>query len=175
MHDCLVRTCGVHLALPVVHLADEVVCCCGCCTLPPSLQHLCNPPQPPSNTRSLGKRDAVAFVRAVRRYGLQSRLADIAAEVGGAVEGESHGAQQLLWQSLVDGCSKALARAAEQDKQQGQLHDPRVRTEKWEGRRGISVAQWFACLSVVMLLGFKHTQRHPGRCNRSQFNRHSPA
>lgn len=82
--------------------------------------------QVPSQTCSLSKRDAVAFVRAVRRYGLQSRLADIASEVGGAVESAEPQAQQLLWSELADGCRRALDMAAEQDKQQGQLHDPRV-------------------------------------------------
>lgn len=80
---------------------------------------------------SLSKRDAVAFVRAVRRHGLQSRLADIAAEVGGAVESAEPQAQQLLWSELAEGCKRALELAAEQDKQQGQLHDPRV-SSAWE-------------------------------------------
>lgn len=35
-------------------------------------------------------------------------------------------AQQLLWGELVQGCRRALELAAEQDKQQGQLHEPRV-------------------------------------------------
>lgn len=83
-------------------------------------------PQTASNTRSLGKRDAVAFVRAVRRYGLRSRLPDIASEAGGAVEAAGRQAQELLWEELVQGCRQALERAAEQDKQQGTLHDPRV-------------------------------------------------
>jgi chromodomain-helicase-DNA-binding protein 1 len=82
--------------------------------------------QATSNTRSLGKRDAVAFVRAVRRYGLRSRLADVASEAGGAVEAAGRQAQELLWEELVQGCRQALERAAEQDKQQGTLHDPRV-------------------------------------------------
>lgn len=42
------------------------------------------------------------------------------------MEAEGPAAQALLWQALVEGCSKALAQAAEQDKQQGQLHHPRV-------------------------------------------------
>jgi chromodomain-helicase-DNA-binding protein 1 len=32
--------------------------------------------------RALNRKDAVAFVRAVKRYGLESRLPDVAAEVG---------------------------------------------------------------------------------------------
>lgn len=68
----------------------------------------------------------MAFVRAVRRYGLQSRLAVVASEAGGAVEAAEPQAQQLLWGQLVQGCRRALEVAAEQDKQQGQLHDPRV-------------------------------------------------
>jgi chromodomain-helicase-DNA-binding protein 1 len=82
--------------------------------------------QASANTRSLSKRDAVAFVRAVRRYGLQTRLSVVASEAGGAVEAAEPQAQQLLWGELVQGCRRALEVAAEQDKQQGQLHDPRV-------------------------------------------------
>jgi hypothetical protein len=93
---------------------------------------------------SLSKRDAVAFVRAVRRYGLQSRLADIAVEVGGAVESAEPRAQQLLWSELTEGCKRALELAAEQDKQQGQLHDPRV-------RMGVAVVG-LLCMRVKLVL-----------------------
>lgn len=42
--------------------------------------------------RTLSKRDAAAWVRAVRRYGLEARLPDIAREVGPALEGASQSA-----------------------------------------------------------------------------------
>lgn len=90
--------------------------------------------QAPTNTRGLSKRDAAAFVRAVRRYGLQARLSDAAAEVGGAIEAAGAQAHQLLWDELVQGCRKALELAAEQDKHQGQLHDPRVSTGQRDDR-----------------------------------------
>ena len=42
--------------------------------------------------RTLSKRDAAAWVRAVRRFGLEARLPDIAREVGPALEGAPHSA-----------------------------------------------------------------------------------
>lgn len=42
--------------------------------------------------RTLSKRDAAAWVRSVRRFGLEARLSDIAREVGPALEGAPHSA-----------------------------------------------------------------------------------
>ena len=112
-HGAGVVACGVN------HLITLLFCCSHPGWLPP---------QAPSNTHSLSKRDAVAFVCAARRYSLQSRLADVAAEVGGAVDQAEPQAQQLLWAELEQGCQRALELAAEQDKMQGQLRDPRVNT-----------------------------------------------
>ncbi len=38
-----------------------------------------------ANMRSLARRDAAAFIRAVKRYGLLSKMGDIASEVGAVV------------------------------------------------------------------------------------------
>jgi chromodomain-helicase-DNA-binding protein 1 len=78
-----------------------------------------------STPRSISKRDAAAFVRAVRRYGLLSHLADVAREVGGPVEASGPAAQAALWRDLAQGCRRALEAAADRDRQAGQLHDPR--------------------------------------------------
>jgi hypothetical protein len=87
--------------------------------------------------RSLSKRDAAAFVRAVRRFGLLSHLADVAREVGGPIEGSGPVAQVALWQGLVQGCRRALEAAADVDRQQGQLHDPRVSDLGFWGGEGL--------------------------------------
>jgi len=42
--------------------------------------------------RTLSKRDAAVWVRAVRRFGLEARLPEIAREVGPALEGAPHSA-----------------------------------------------------------------------------------
>jgi hypothetical protein len=89
---------------------------------PHTLTQAASSSSPPA-ARSLSKRDAASFVRAVRRFGLASRLADISAEAGGAVAREGPPAARALLAALSDGCSRALAAAAEQDKQQGELHD----------------------------------------------------
>ncbi len=51
--------------------------------------------------RTLSKRDAAVWVRAVRRFGLEARLPEIAREVGPALEGAPHSAlcaaPQLVW------------------------------------------------------------------------------
>jgi chromodomain-helicase-DNA-binding protein 1 len=64
----------------------------------------------------LSRKDAAAFVRAARRYGLKARLPAIAAEVGGAVEEAGPQQQLSLWRALVDGCRRAmeLGQTAEQ-------------------------------------------------------------
>jgi chromodomain-helicase-DNA-binding protein 1 len=73
-------------------------------------------------SRSLSRKDATAFVRAARRYGLKARLPAIAAEVGGAVEEAAPQQQLSLWRALADGCRRAveLGQTAEQ------MHDVKV-------------------------------------------------
>ncbi|KAF8073052.1 CHR5 [Scenedesmus sp. PABB004] len=63
--------------------------------------------------RALGRRDAAAFVRSVRRYGTKARLADVAAEVGGALAGAALPQLRSLWRVLVGGCRTALELATE--------------------------------------------------------------
>eukprot|EP00879_Flechtneria_rotunda_P012304 GHRR01012851.1.p1 GENE.GHRR01012851.1~~GHRR01012851.1.p1 ORF type:complete len:597 (+),score=210.52 GHRR01012851.1:462-2252(+) len=70
-------------------------------------------------TRPLSRRDAAAFVRAVRRYGLQSRLPSIAAEVGGVLKEVGLPEQRSLWRGLVEGCKRVLDMAAEAQQQDG--------------------------------------------------------
>ncbi|CAM6102358.1 unnamed protein product [Calypogeia fissa] len=60
---------------------------------------------------NLSKRDATAFVKAVKKFGDQSRLKTIAKECGGAVDAARAGAQLQLWEGLVNGCKDALRRA----------------------------------------------------------------
>lgn len=57
--------------------------------------------------RSLGKREAQKFVRAVRCYGSVSRIAEIAAEAGAPVAEAPLGAQLSLYHALLDGCKQA--------------------------------------------------------------------
>ena len=61
-----------------------------------------------TNVRTISRRDANAFVRGVRRWGLVSRLDKIAAEVGPTLEEASPAARLSLWHSLMDGCKKAV-------------------------------------------------------------------
>lgn len=69
-----------------------------------------------TNVRTISRRDANAFVRGVRRYGQPSRMSDIAAEVGPALQEAPAPHQMSLWHSLVDGCKKAVAMTAEDAK-----------------------------------------------------------
>eukprot|EP00250_Pteridium_aquilinum_P009901 c19015_g1_i2 orf=976-6498(-) len=57
---------------------------------------------------SLSKKDANAFVRAVKKFGDKSKLDIIAAEVGGTFEGANLRAQSQLLEDLVKGCEEAI-------------------------------------------------------------------
>ncbi|KAK9828376.1 hypothetical protein WJX81_001254 [Elliptochloris bilobata] len=68
--------------------------------------------------RTLSKRDAAVWVRAVRRYGLEARLPDVAREVGPALEGAPNSALRALWAGLLAACERverASAAPAERD------------------------------------------------------------
>jgi hypothetical protein len=73
-------------------------------------------PAPATSVRTISRRDAAAFVRAARRYGRASRLADIAAEVGPALEEATPRQLLSLWHSLVDGCKAAVEETPEDAK-----------------------------------------------------------
>ena len=64
-------------------------------------------------SQTLGKRDAQAFVRAVKRFGRKSRLGDIAATTGLVLEEASEGARKALWHALVRGCETAIQGASD--------------------------------------------------------------
>ncbi|XP_023732470.1 protein CHROMATIN REMODELING 5 [Lactuca sativa] len=57
---------------------------------------------------SLPKRDATRFFRAVKKFGNDSQISLIAAEVGGSVEAAPVDAQVELFDALVDGCREAV-------------------------------------------------------------------
>lgn len=57
---------------------------------------------------NLSKKDATLFVRAVMKFGNQSQLSSIVAEVGGAIEAAPSHAQIELYDALVDGCREAV-------------------------------------------------------------------
>ncbi|KAG4402811.1 hypothetical protein GLYMA_02G281000v4 [Glycine max] len=57
---------------------------------------------------NLSKRDALRFSRSVLKYGNESQIDLIAAEVGGAVGAAPPGAQIELFNALVDGCTEAV-------------------------------------------------------------------
>lgn len=61
-----------------------------------------------AGNRTLSRRDANAFVRGVRRYGLVTRLGEVCSETGKAVEELGKGARIALWQALVGGCKAAV-------------------------------------------------------------------
>lgn len=63
----------------------------------------------------MSRRDAAAFVRGVRRYGRVDRLADIASEVGRALEEATPGQRISLWAALMDGCKAAVAAEQAED------------------------------------------------------------
>ncbi|KAA8544555.1 hypothetical protein F0562_022586 [Nyssa sinensis] len=56
---------------------------------------------------NLSKRDALRFSRAVKKFGNQSQISLIVAEVGGAVEAAPREAQIELFDALIDGCREA--------------------------------------------------------------------
>ncbi|KAK8466942.1 hypothetical protein PHAVU_008G199800 [Phaseolus vulgaris] len=57
---------------------------------------------------NLSKRDALRFSRSVMKYGNESQIDLIAAEVGGAVGAAPTGAQIELFNALIDGCTEAV-------------------------------------------------------------------
>ncbi|XP_020273796.1 protein CHROMATIN REMODELING 5-like isoform X3 [Asparagus officinalis] len=57
---------------------------------------------------NLTKKDASHFVRAVKRFGNQSQISLIVAEVGGVIETAPHEAQTELFDMLIDGCREAV-------------------------------------------------------------------
>eukprot|EP00252_Welwitschia_mirabilis_P022955 TRINITY_DN6373_c0_g1_i2.p1 TRINITY_DN6373_c0_g1~~TRINITY_DN6373_c0_g1_i2.p1 ORF type:complete len:1772 (+),score=448.14 TRINITY_DN6373_c0_g1_i2:174-5489(+) len=64
----------------------------------------------------LSKKDANSFVKAVKKFGDPSRINLIAAEVGGAIEHATTRAQVELFESLVNGCNKAIEMANDEGK-----------------------------------------------------------
>lgn len=65
-------------------------------------------PRPQNFPKTLSRRDATAFVRAVRRRGLVTRLDAIAEETGGAVAAAALDARLALWHGLIRGCEKVV-------------------------------------------------------------------
>ncbi|KAL3529982.1 hypothetical protein ACH5RR_009304 [Cinchona calisaya] len=57
---------------------------------------------------NLSKRDATRFFRAVKKFGNDSQISQIVAEVGGAVEAAPTEAQIELYVALIDGCREAI-------------------------------------------------------------------
>ncbi|KAI3461152.1 hypothetical protein Pfo_017815 [Paulownia fortunei] len=57
---------------------------------------------------NLPKRDATRFFRAVKKFGNDSQISLIAAEVGGTVEAAPTEAQIELFDALIDGCREAV-------------------------------------------------------------------
>lgn len=73
-------------------------------------------PRPQDFPRALSKRDAGAFVRAVKRHGLLSKLDTIAAEAGGVLPSAGHRALLALWYGFVRGLEKACSMSNDDDK-----------------------------------------------------------
>ena len=65
-------------------------------------------PRPTSFPRTLGKKDAMMFVKAVRRHCLFSKMDDIIKDTGGLVASTSPEAVNALFHGLIRGCEKAL-------------------------------------------------------------------
>ena len=75
-----------------------------------------------SSMQALSRRDANAFVKAVKRYGLPSRLPQIAVEVGPVMEHAPQNARLSLWHSLMNGCREAV-RVAEIQGEDAKVRD----------------------------------------------------
>ncbi|CAL8472046.1 g11588 [Coccomyxa elongata] len=56
--------------------------------------------------KALNRREAGAFVRGVKQYGLESRLPEIAAEVGPTLDSAPPAAQRALWGGFVKACER---------------------------------------------------------------------
>ncbi|CAI5961726.1 unnamed protein product [Closterium sp. NIES-64] len=74
-----------------------------------------------AKVRRLSKRDANAFVKAVRRYGGAERVAQMTAEAGGAMEAASEAERRSLHSLLMQACKDTVraAAAAEEDDPMG--------------------------------------------------------
>ncbi|CAI9106222.1 OLC1v1005326C1 [Oldenlandia corymbosa var. corymbosa] len=70
---------------------------------------------------NLSKRDATRFFRAVKKFGNDSQIDLIAAEVGGVVEAAPTEVQIELYDALIDGCREAIK--SESDDPKGPLLD----------------------------------------------------
>ncbi|XP_011622955.1 protein CHROMATIN REMODELING 5 [Amborella trichopoda] len=57
---------------------------------------------------NLSKKDANSFIRAIKKFGDQSRISLIVAEVGGAIEAAPVHAQIELFNALIDGCKEVI-------------------------------------------------------------------
>ena len=73
-------------------------------------------PRPQDFPRALSKRDAGAFVRAVKRHGLLSKLDTIAAEAGGALPSAGRRALLALWHGFFRGLEKACSMSNDDEK-----------------------------------------------------------
>ncbi|EIE23598.1 hypothetical protein COCSUDRAFT_47361 [Coccomyxa subellipsoidea C-169] len=62
--------------------------------------------------RALNRREATAFVRGVKQYGLEARLPEIAAEVGPTLDNAPPAAQRALWAGFVRACERVERDAA---------------------------------------------------------------
>ncbi|XP_010273267.1 PREDICTED: protein CHROMATIN REMODELING 5 [Nelumbo nucifera] len=57
---------------------------------------------------NLSKKDAALFARAVKKFGNQSQISSIVAEVGGTIEAAPYDAQIELFDAFIDGCRDAV-------------------------------------------------------------------
>lgn len=71
-----------------------------------------DPSMPESGELSLSKKDATAFLRAVKKYGTESKMDAVAAEVGPALEDAPDSARTALYNALINGCTEVLQKAA---------------------------------------------------------------
>ena len=62
--------------------------------------------------KKLQKREATAFVRAVRRWGRVEQLEAIASEVGGILDALDRAPLLALWHGLLRGCEEVRALSA---------------------------------------------------------------
>ena len=56
--------------------------------------------------KKLQKREATAFVRAVKRWGRVEQIDTIASEVGGILDGMERAPLMALWHGLLRGCEE---------------------------------------------------------------------
>ena len=90
---------------------------------PPGAAQDAQDPDAEVTIATLSRRDANAFVRAVKRFGLLSHVTEICAETGSkVVEEMGLGQKRALFHTLLDGCRRAVDMAGE---------DPKVRAGSW--------------------------------------------